>query len=155
MACLMYETVLLFGVIVIAALAYGLLTGQRHAMQGREGLFIIAFLLVPGLYFVGYWSHTGQTLPMQTWGIRLVDADGQPVSRWRAMARYLACWIWVLPALGLAQLLGWHSAGALSMALLAGIVVYALLALAHPQRQFWHDALCGTRLIDVRPPKTG
>ena len=30
------------------------------------------------------------------------------------------------------------------------IAVWALLARFHPQRQFWHDALAGTRLIDSR-----
>jgi len=28
-----------------------------------------------------------------------------------------------------------------------------LLALLHPQRQFWHDALCGTQIIDAPPLK--
>ena len=32
----------------------------------------------------------------------------------------------------------------------AGIVGYALLALAEPDRQFWHDRVCATRLIDTR-----
>ncbi len=35
-----------------------------------------------------------------------------------------------------------------------GWLVYGGLALLHPQRQFVHDVLCGTRLIDVRPAKT-
>jgi hypothetical protein len=30
---------------------------------------------------------------------------------------------------------------------------YSALALLHPQRQFWHDAVCGTRLIDTRPAR--
>ena len=36
-------------------------------------------------------------------------------------------------------------------AVAVGVIAYALLALLHPQRQFWHDALCGTRLVDARP----
>jgi hypothetical protein len=28
--------------------------------------------------------------------------------------------------------------------------VYAALSRLHPQRQFWHDALCGTRLVAER-----
>ncbi len=32
-----------------------------------------------------------------------------------------------------------------------GVVGYALLALLHPQHQFWHDAICGTQLVDAKP----
>ncbi len=39
------------------------------------------------------------------------------------------------------------------MASTAYIVIYALLALTEPTRQFWHDRLCGTRLVDVRPAR--
>lgn len=152
LACFTYEAVLLFGVIVAAALVYALLTEQRHAMQGREGLFVIALFLAPGVYFVWYWSQTGQTLPMQTWQIRLVDRAGGRVSRWRAALRYAASWVWVMPALLGFKLAGGRSIGLLFAALAAGVIGYALLALAHPRRQFWHDALCSTRLIDTRSP---
>ncbi|MDP3615807.1 MAG: RDD family protein, partial [Rubrivivax sp.] len=98
LACFLYEGVLLFGVVVIAGLGYGIVTQQRHALVGSTGLQ--AFLvLVLGLYFVHFWSRSGQTLAMLTWHIRLVTASGQPVSRLRAACRYLLSWIWFLPAL--------------------------------------------------------
>jgi uncharacterized RDD family membrane protein YckC len=31
------------------------------------------------------------------------------------------------------------------------IVAYALSALLHPRRQFWHDALCDTAVVDAPP----
>ena len=33
----------------------------------------------------------------------------------------------------------------------AVVLVYALLTRLHPDRQFLHDALCGTRLVTWRP----
>jgi hypothetical protein len=30
--------------------------------------------------------------------------------------------------------------------------VWALLSRFHPQQQFWHDALAGTRLVHWQPP---
>ena len=36
--------------------------------------------------------------------------------------------------------------------LLMMVLFYALLSRFHPQRQFWHDAWAGTRLVDA-PPK--
>ena len=106
-----------------------------------------------GIYFVWFWSHGGQTVAMQTWHIRLVDRNGRPVSQRRALARYLLAWLWFVPALALAHAWGLGSAGAIFGLLSAGVLVYALLAQLHPQRQFWHDALCGTRLVTWRPKR--
>ena len=33
----------------------------------------------------------------------------------------------------------------------AWIALYAVSALLHPRRQFWHDALCGTAVVDAPP----
>ena len=103
-----------------------------------------------GLYFAWFWSHGGQTVAMKAWHVRLVDVRAQPVRPPRALARYLLAWLWFVPALLAAQLSGLKSAGSNTGIVLAGIVAYALLSRLHPQRQFWHDAVCGTRLVDAR-----
>lgn len=150
MASFLYEGVLLFGVVFVAGIIYSVLSQQRHALQGRHGL-IAALFVVLGVYFVWYWSGNGQTLAMQTWHIRLVDRDGQTVSRLRALTRYLASWVWFLPSLAIAYAAGWHSTWAVFGCVLGGVIAYALLVFLHPQRQFLHDALCGTRLIHWPP----
>lgn len=151
LACLLYESVLVFAVVFFAALIYSVLTEQRHALAGRHGLTLVAFVLAPGAYFTWYWSQTGQTLPMQTWRIRVLTVDGQRLSRARALLRFLAAWLWLLPALLLAWLAGWHGSGwRLSLLLIAGAALYALSSRLQPQRQFWHDVLCRTRLVDTR-----
>lgn len=150
MACFVYEGVLLFGVVMVAGLFYGILTRQQHALVGTTGLRAFVFLVL-GLYFVTFWTRGGQTLAMQTWHIRLVTVDGQPVRRVRATLRYLLCWLWFLPALGTLWLSGLKGSGPTFAALLTGVLAYAALAWLHPQRQFWHDAVCGTRLIWWRP----
>ena len=103
-----------------------------------------------GIYFVWFWSKRGQTLAMQTWHIRLVSAAGGKLTQARALCRYVACCIaWFAPATIAARVMHlqpWPSIGLTA----AGIVVYALLALIAPGRQFWHDRLCGTRLVDAR-----
>ena len=151
MAAFVYEGVLLFGVLMAAGLVFALLTQQRHALQNREAGMAFLFLVL-GLYFMLFWSRSGQTLAMKTWQVRLVSADGGPVTQTRALLRYLAAWVWFLPSLAIAWVAGWNSGAPLWGLLLGGIVVYALASFAHPQRQFWHDALCGTRL--VRAPVT-
>ena len=150
MAAFLYEGVLLFGVLFAAGLAYGILMRQTNAMHHRTGLIATCFVVL-GLYFVGLWTRSGQTLAMKTWHLRLVAEDGAPLSARRAVARYLAAWIWFVPSLLLASTLG-HQGATTDFAIVAGwIVLYALAARLHPRRQFWHDALCGTAIVDLRP----
>jgi len=150
LACFLYEGVLLLGVVMIAGWLYSTATQQRHALEGKFGLQAFLFVVV-GVYFVGFWSRGGQTLAMKTWHIRLVTQDGQPVGQLRALARYLLAWLWFVPALLAIWLAGLRSASAVSAIALAGVAAYALLVRLHPQRQYLHDAICGTRLVDWRP----
>jgi uncharacterized RDD family membrane protein YckC len=149
MACFVYEGVLLFGVAMATGLLYAGITGQRNAMLGRHGLQVALFVVL-GLYFSWFWSHGGQTVAMKAWRIRLVRADGSPVSMGRAMARYLMGWLWFAPALLSLQLTQAGGGGTIFAVLCVGVIAYAALTLLHPDRQFWHDAVCATRLVDWR-----
>lgn len=149
MGAFVYEGVLLFGVLMVTGYLYSSLTQQRHALQGQTGLQWFVFLVL-AIYFVWFWSHGGQTVAMRAWHLKLVASDGGPVSQKRALCRYLASWVWFFPALAGAALTGLQDAAQILGLVLAGVVLYALLALAHPQRQFWHDALCGTQLVTWR-----
>ena len=152
LAAFVYEGVLLFGVLMIAGLAFSTLTQQRHALQGRLGLQAVVFGVL-ALYFVGFWSQGGQTLAMKTWRLRLVDAtDGRQVTWPRGLLRYVLAWIWFVPPLVLVWAMGWHASGSVYAALGAWITLYAASTRLHPQRQFWHDQWSGTRLVDCRAP---
>jgi uncharacterized RDD family membrane protein YckC len=150
LACFVYEGVLLFGVVMAAGLLYALLTQQRHALVGTGGLQSLLFVVL-GAYFVGFWSRTGQTLAMQTWHVRLVTRSGGRVGPLRALARYLLAWLWFLPALIGLHLTGLKGSLATFSALIAGVLGYAALVWLHPARQYWHDVVCGTRLVSWRP----
>lgn len=150
LACFVYEGVLLFGVVMIGGYFFSSITQQKHALTGRHGLQAFLFLLL-GIYFVWFWSRSGQTVAMKAWHIRLLDMNNRPPSQLRATARYLLSWIWFAPAL----LFAWvaHTSPAQTFALLfAGVITYGLLSRLHPQRQFWHDVVCGTQLVTHRPP---
>jgi uncharacterized RDD family membrane protein YckC len=152
MACFVYEALVLFGlglvpgVVGAIALRHDGATSSTGAMAVR--VFAFAFY---GVYFVGFWSRRGQTLPMQTWRIRLETRDGAPPDVPRAIARYLAAWIWIAPPALVAMLLNLRPGPSLA-AVAVWIAVYAALARVAPQRQFWHDLLCGTRLVTAESP---
>jgi uncharacterized RDD family membrane protein YckC len=153
LACFVYEGVLLFGVLMMAGYLYSALTQQRHALQGRHGLQAFLFLVL-GIYFAWFWSHGGQTVAMKAWHVRLVDARGSALSEWRAVLRYLLSWLWFAPALLAVWLADLHGVGAIFGSLLTGVLAYAALARLHPQGQFWHDAVLGTRLEMTPRPGT-
>jgi uncharacterized RDD family membrane protein YckC len=148
MACWVYESMLLFGVVFISGYLFGTLSQTRNAMDNRHGLQAFLFVVF-GIYFVWFWSK-GQTLAMKTWHIRVVDIAGQALNQKRALARYVLSWIWILPPLAVVWPLG-LGGGATASIFLGWVVVWALLSRFHPDQQFWHDAWAGTRLVRSEP----
>lgn len=146
LAAFVYEGVLLFGVLMLAGLAYGVVMQQRHALVGLHGLQFFVFVVL-GVYFGWFWSHGGQTLAMKTWHLRLLTTDGLQVSVARALLRYLLSWLWFLPALAWSYLTGVRSGATVAAALIMGVLAYAASSRLNPQRQYWHDLLSGTRLV--------
>lgn len=147
---MLYEAMLVFAVLFAAVLIFSTVMEQRHALYLRNALQSSLFVVL-GIYFIWFWSHGGQTLAMKTWRIRMVDRNGKSVKIWRAVARYLLAWLWFLPGLALAWLLG-AKTSMLMLVPLANVVLWALAIYLDPQRQFLHDRLAGTRLIAVEPP---
>jgi uncharacterized RDD family membrane protein YckC len=148
MACWLYEGMLLFAVLFIASYLFSTLSQTRHALDNRHMQQLFLFVVL-GIYFTWFWAK-GQTLAMKTWHIRLVDRTGQPLTQRRALLRYILSWLWFLPPL--AVMAPFKLSGAESAVIVIGwVVVWALLSRFHPQQQFWHDALAGTRLVTSEP----
>ncbi|SCC94770.1 Membrane protein (fragment) [Thiomonas sp. X19] len=147
LAALLYESIVLFGVAWLAALLYGLAVGQRSGVMDRHGLQAVVFLTL-AIYFIGFWLGPGQTVAMRAWRLRVVDANGRPLRLGRAGLRFVLGWLWVLPALALAWLTGLDHVAGLGM-LFGWMALWALASYLRADRQFWHDAWAGTRLIDI------
>lgn len=152
-ACMMYEAVLLFGVVFLAGYLFDTLTQSRNALMLRHARQCWLFLAI-GVYFVLCWRRSGQTLPMKTWHIRLVDRNGAPPALARLLARYVLAWILPLAAAllvwGIESLSGWP---ATSMFIVAAPFAIFIGSWLDPNGQFLHDRLAGTRLINL-PPAT-
>jgi uncharacterized RDD family membrane protein YckC len=151
LASFVYEGLLLFGIGLIPGALGALfvaLTGHQHPLQSDTALRVIT-LTIYAVYFTWFWSVRGQTLPMQTWHIRVVTKEGRSLTQKRALMRFVASCAWFAPAAAIAAANDWTRWQGLG-AVAVGVISYAALARWLPQRQFWHDILCGTRLIDVR-----
>ena len=159
LACWLYEGVLLFGVLFAVQGVAALLDGAIHqtitpslSLSQGLGQHVVLFLVL-GYYFTWQWTRTGQTLPMRTWHVRVVNPDGSPLTWSRAIVRYVFCWIWFLPPLAAVQNI--HLSGTeVSIVVLGWVAVWAVLARFQPDTQFWHDVWAGTRLISAAPSNT-
>ena len=125
LASMLYESLVVFAVLLIGFLlpqivlnAFGLVMPARLLW-----LHVLVLLL---LYFVWFWLHGGQTLPMKTWKLILVSNDGRPLRPLQAVLRYLAAW----PSI-----------------LIGGLGIF--WALFDKDKQFLHDRIAGTRIIQT------
>src|ERR1700712_4147283 len=149
LATMVYEGVILFGIVFIAGYLFSTITQQRNGLT-HHNLLMTWVGIVLAVYFVYFWTHGGQTLPMKTWRLKLVDARGDTVSTARAVLRFALAWLWFLPPLALHPLLGLTAP--VTLCLCAGwIVLWAAAVWLDPSRQFLHDRLAGTRLVAVAP----
>ncbi|ANN66277.1 RDD family protein [Bordetella bronchialis] len=148
-ACMMYEAVLLFGVVFLADYLFDTLTQSRSGLMLRSARQLWLFLAIGG-YFLVCWRRSGQTLPMKTWNIRLVGRDGATPSLARLAWRYVLAWL--LPLL--AALAVWaiesltHWPGTLMFIVAAPFAIF-IGSWLDPDGQFLHDRWAGTRLVSV------
>ncbi|NEX61824.1 RDD family protein [Noviherbaspirillum sp. 17J57-3] len=145
---MVYEAMLMFGVVFISGWLFSTLLQQRHALYLRHVMQYWLFLVI-GLYFVWFWTHGGQTLAMKTWRIRLITENGGSLPWQRALARYLLSWLWILPGFFVAWLAG--AKGWLLVLIPAiNIVLWAMTAYLDPKRQFLHDRLLRTQVVSIK-----
>lgn len=154
-ACMAYEAILLFGVVFLADYLLDTLTQSKHALALRHLRQAWLFVAI-GVYFILCWRKKGQTLPMKTWNIQLVDKNGQTPGLGTLILRYILVWPLILAAAGLVHLAvaatGWASVNIFIVVAPFALFVWTWL---DPEGQFLHDRLLGTRLRNAppRPPK--
>ncbi|HRP24862.1 MAG TPA: RDD family protein [Thauera sp.] len=133
LASMLYESMLLLGVLALTFLVPYLILGVVFGVAPPGWLAWLHIFGVLGVYFVWYWRRHGQTLSMQTWRLKIVNADdGRSASLGRSWLRYALAWPSVL---------------------LCGLGL--LWALVDRDRQFLHDRLAGTCIVLLPPPPKG
>ena len=122
LVCLLYESLVVFSILLIGFLMPEIVLSGFGMTLSSKAMWIHVVLLLMA-YFVWCWLNGGQTLPMKTWKLRVVDANDRPVRPLQAILRYCAAW----PSF-----------------LLFGIGL--IWALIDKDRQFLHDRIAGTRI---------
>lgn len=151
LSSMLYESMLLFGVLFMSGWLFSTLLQQRHALYLRHALEAWLFIVL-GVYFIWFWTHGGQTLAMKTWRFKVVDTNGNPVRAWRAGLRFVLAWMWILPGLAIASFFQGKQWGSLLAIPALNLLVWGAAIYLDPQRQFLHDRIAGTRLINAPPP---
>ena len=139
LAAIVYDSLLLLGVLVGAtALALGLAVAVLGSEPVRlynplagNPFFQTYLLLVCFFFYGGFWTHGGQTLGMRAWRLRLQRRDGQGISWWQALLRFLIGGLWLTPVV----YLPWGLRVSVGLSLAAGVgVLLVLLLLRLPDR---------------------
>lgn len=152
LASLLYETLVAVAVVLLAVTLFSFITTLAPNLPHRRPLLLAACFAALAGYFLYCWRH-GQTLAMRAWKLRIVDNAGRPLTPGRACLRFVLGWVWVAPPLAIVAAVHPHSASlaaGLSLAIgavLAWIAVWSFASLLRADRQFWHDALAGTRIV--------
>jgi len=88
--------------------------------------------------------------------MQVVTQAGARLPLTTAIVRYLLAWGWFLPALLACTALGLKDKAQIGTAVAVGVLAWGLTAFLDRDRQFLHDRLAGTRLVQLpKPVKTG
>ncbi len=112
LAAIFYDFLLCIALLIIVTFIYKLLLmgfygheqlkqmSDSGALDGDPLLSTVLFRSLFG-FFAKFWTHNGQTLGMQVWGLRIQNKDGTAITLWQAMLRFLvAIGSWLLLGLG-------------------------------------------------------
>lgn len=93
LACMLYEALLLLGVLAFAFLLPQMILGMMTKMLPPGWASLLHIFVVLGVYFYVLWGRNGQTLAMQTWRLQVVDAQsGRLPSPSQRLIRYALAW---------------------------------------------------------------
>lgn len=137
LAAMFYDFLLCAALLMVTTLVYKMvqmaIIGETRmralteagALDGDPLLSTVLLFMLFG-FFAKFWTHGGQTLGMQVWGIRVQNADGSAISLWQALLRFvvsIASWL----CLGLGFL--W--------------------SLVDKKKRAWHDMYSETQLVRI------
>ena len=124
LGAMLYDTLCCIAIAMLAT-ALWLAFTQGQAIAADNVFYRLYLLLVISIFFIGFWTHGGQTLGMKAWRIKVVNAaDDKAITFKQALRRFFAA----IPAL-----------------LFAAIGLWWMLF--NQQRRSWQDYASGTKVV--------
>jgi len=149
LASMVYELFILAAIAFFAGNLF-LLASHGQSASGLLRFALQAYLLtVFAAYFLWCWLRGGQTLPMKAWRIRLVAPGHARVPARVALLRFAYAALFMGALLASVAAAFEHRNALLAFASLALSGIGIGWALVDRDRQFLHDRLAGTRLIQI------
>lgn len=137
LAAMFYDFLLCVALLMVTTLVYKMvqlaILGETRmkalteagALDGDPLLSTILLFMLFG-FFAKFWTHGGQTLGMQVWGVRVQNADGSAISLWQALLRFVvSIGSWLCLGLGF------------------------LWVLVDKRKRSWHDMYSETQLVRI------
>ncbi len=121
---MLYDALLMLALLFLATIPFIAMRGGEPVEASSNLPYQITLAVIIFAFFVGFWSRSGRTLGMQSWGLRAETEAGQIPSVGQASIRFFAA------------ILSWLPAG-----------LGFLWQLWDKEKLTWHDRLSGTRLM--------
>jgi len=151
--CTLYEQLVLLGVIALTFLLPNLGLGVVFGISLPSWLTFLYLYVVLGMYFVWYWTKSGQTLAMQTWRIKIIGPGGYNLSRRQAIWRYVLGSLWIVPCVFLQWLFELEKWQIIEMLFAIALFLWPLSIYldrrSPPLRQSLPDRLSKTRQVEL------
>jgi len=141
LAAMFYDFLLCTALMIVTTFIYKLIMmafigeakmralSEAGALDGDPLLSTLLFFVLFG-FFAKFWTHSGQTLGMQVWGVRVQNADGTAISLWQALLRFIvSIGSWLCFGLGF------------------------FWSLIDKQKRTWHDMYSNTQLVRIPKQK--
>jgi uncharacterized RDD family membrane protein YckC len=152
-ACALYEQLVLLGVIAFTFLVPNLGLGVLFDISLPSWLTFIYLYVILGIYFIWYWTKSGQTLAMQTWRVRMIGPSGNHITGRQAIWRYFLGSLWIMPCVLLQWIFELQKWQIIEMLFAIALFLWPLsiyLDRVSPQlRQSLPDRLARTRLVEL------
>ena len=121
---IIYDTLLVLAILFLITIPFIAVRGGEPVATDDNLVYQASIAVALFLFFTGFWSRSGRTLGMQSWGLQLETTEGHLPSTATASLRFVAALLSLLP-LGLGFL--WQ--------------------LWDKDSLTWHDRISNTRLI--------
>ncbi len=115
LGAILYDCLLVLALLMVVATPFIAIRGGEAVEPQTDIVYRLILAAVIYAFFVGFWTRTGRTLGMQSWGLQLETPDGNRPSFSAATIRFFAALIsWAPLGLGFfwqlwdAEHLTWH-----------------------------------------------